>query len=81
MDPSCLEDEPNKVAEAYRNYRPIAVPFEVEKYLDFIDISEGQYFIHFTYHLDTKVTTYTTFCAPNINHFVFLASRIKFNKV
>lgn len=45
MDSSCLglEDEPNKVAEAYRNFRPIAVPFEVEQYLDFIDVSEGQY--------------------------------------
>uniref|UniRef100_A0A1B6GR52 Uncharacterized protein n=1 Tax=Cuerna arida TaxID=1464854 RepID=A0A1B6GR52_9HEMI len=45
MEPNYLIDEPNRVAEVYRNYRPTVMPFEVEKRLDFIDISEEGYAI------------------------------------
>uniref|UniRef100_A0A1B6KX50 Uncharacterized protein n=1 Tax=Graphocephala atropunctata TaxID=36148 RepID=A0A1B6KX50_9HEMI len=45
MDPNYYIDEPNRVAEVYRNYRPTVVPFEVERRLDFIDISEEGYAI------------------------------------
>lgn len=41
MDSNHIADEPNKVADVYRNYRPIVVPFVVEKRLDFMDISAG----------------------------------------
>lgn len=34
-------DEPNRVAELYRDYKSAPVPFQVEKHLEFIDISEG----------------------------------------
>lgn len=42
MDSNYITDEPNKVADVYRNYRPIVVPFVVEKRLDFMDISAGK---------------------------------------
>ncbi|XP_054275000.1 methylosome protein 50-like [Macrosteles quadrilineatus] len=45
MDPTYLVDQPNKVAEIYRNYRPTIMPLEIEKHLDFIDISEDGYFL------------------------------------
>jgi hypothetical protein len=45
MDSVCLEVEPNRNAEAYRNYQPSALPAQVEKYLDVIEICEGKRFI------------------------------------
>jgi hypothetical protein len=42
MDSICLEVEPNRNAEAYRNYQPAALPAQVEKYLDVIEICEGK---------------------------------------
>jgi hypothetical protein len=42
MDSVCVEVEPNRNAEAYRNYQPVALPAQVEKYLDVMEICEGK---------------------------------------
>jgi hypothetical protein len=42
MDSICVEVEPNRNAEAYRNYQPVALPAQVEKYLDVMEICEGK---------------------------------------
>lgn len=42
MDSVCVEVEPNRNAEAYRNYQPAALPAQVEKYLDVMEICEGK---------------------------------------
>jgi hypothetical protein len=42
MDSVCVEVEPNRNAEAYRNYQPTALPAQVEKYLDVLEICEGK---------------------------------------
>jgi hypothetical protein len=43
MESACFEVEPNRNAEAYRNYQPAALPAHVEKYMDFIEFCEGKY--------------------------------------
>ncbi|PSN33289.1 hypothetical protein C0J52_20686 [Blattella germanica] len=47
MDYGTLEVEPNRNADAYRNYQPTHLPSHVEKHIDFIEICEGSlwYFI------------------------------------
>jgi hypothetical protein len=49
MEPSCFEVEPNRNAEAYRNYQPAVVPAQIEKYMDFIEICEGKYCTNWAY--------------------------------
>ncbi|XP_067004033.2 methylosome protein WDR77 [Anabrus simplex] len=39
MDYEAVELEPNRNAEAYRNYQPTAVPTQTDKFLDFIQFS------------------------------------------
>lgn len=43
METVCVEVEPNRNAEAYRNYQPAGLPVQVEKHLDFIELCDGKY--------------------------------------
>jgi len=43
MESSCFEVEPNRNAEAYRNYQPAVLPAQIEKYMDFIEFCGGKY--------------------------------------
>ena len=43
MDSVNVEVEPNRNADAYRNYQPIALPAQIEKCIDFIEICEGRF--------------------------------------
>ncbi|KAJ9587386.1 hypothetical protein L9F63_019087 [Diploptera punctata] len=45
MEPAGLEVEPNRNADAYRNYQPIAVPAQIERYIDFIELCEDGYML------------------------------------
>jgi hypothetical protein len=42
MESGCAEVEPNRNAEAYRNYQPAVLPAQVEKYIDFIELCDGK---------------------------------------
>jgi hypothetical protein len=43
METVSLEVEPNRNAEAYRNYQPAGLPVQVEKHIDFIELCDGKY--------------------------------------
>ncbi|XP_069686307.1 methylosome protein WDR77-like [Periplaneta americana] len=45
MDPVSVEVEPNRNAEAYRNYQPAILPAQVEKFIDFIELCEDGYML------------------------------------
>lgn len=45
MESACFEVEPNRNAEAYRNYQPAVLPAQIEKCMDFIEFCEDGYML------------------------------------
>ncbi|KDR20539.1 methylosome protein 50-like [Zootermopsis nevadensis] len=45
METVCVEVEPNRNAEAYRNYQPAGLPVQVEKHLDFIELCDDGFML------------------------------------